>query len=428
MPQSGALPSQLIRQLVRVNQLIDTRGPYVETHVQPASADLTLSEWGYCVKAAFLPKPDETVEAAIKRYALFPVNLSQPQVLNTGSTYIFRLNERLALDPELFAYFSPKSSVGRLNVWVRTMADRVSRFDRVPRGYHGPLYVMITPKSWPVVIQAGLAVNQLRLFTGRQETLSRLELRLLHEELGLMNTASGERLAEPGFVEDGILLTADLTASPVAYRAKHSLEILDLTKEGSHDPLDFFDPIERAKNGELILRENEFYLLATYEAFRVPIDYCVEMVAYDVASGEFRSHYAGFFDPGFGFGDGNLAGTQATLEVIPHESVILHHRQPVCKMVFERLVTTPDKIYGSGKIGSHYQHQRGPGLSKYFTKKGSADSSLPRLNQPVEMGHQTAVADQAGVELTRSPQDSSVIELALKTDQVESTTSEPNRW
>ena len=432
MSHAGALPSQLIRQLVRVNRLMDTRGPYAEDCIQPASADLTLSEWGYCVKAAFLPNPDETVETAIMRYALFPVDLSQPQVLNTGSTYIFRLNERLALDPELFAYFSPKSSVGRLNIWVRTLADRVSRFDRVPAGYEGPLYVMVTPKSWPVIIQAGIAVNQLRFFTVRQEMLSRLEVRLLHEELGIMNTGNGVRLADPLFVDDGILLTADLTASPVAYRAKHSIEILDLTKEGSHDPLDFFDPIERAKNGELILRENEFYLLATYEAFRVPIDYCVEMVAYDVASGEFRSHYAGFFDPGFGFGnDGVHQGTPATLEVIPHESVIIHHRQPVCKMVFERLVTTPDKIYGSGKIGSHYQHQHGPGLSKYFRKAASSESRMANSNSTTQGITEQKIANDADSPLaTRHSLNDvhDVVDLALKNDQVSGSPSEPNRW
>lgn len=376
MTHVGALPAQLIRQLSRVGQIKTASGPLVESRIQPASADLTLSDWGYCVKAAFLPNPNETVEEAIRRYALFPINLSTPQVLNLGSTYIIRLNETLELSDELFAYFSPKSSVGRLNVWVRTLADRVARFDRVPNGYHGPLYVMVTPKSWPVIMQAGLALNQLRFFTGRQETLSRLELRLLHNELNLMNDPTGQKIEEPDILDDGILLTADLSGDIVAYRAKHSIEILDLTKEGSHDPLDFFDPIRTAKNHELILRENEFYLLPTYEAFRVPAQYCVEMVAYDVASGEFRSHYAGFFDPGFGFGDGSITGTSATLEVIPHESVILHHRQPVCKMVFERLVTEPEKVYGTGVLGSHYQHQRGPGLSKYFRRPEQEQSSV----------------------------------------------------
>ncbi len=411
MSHVGALPTQLIRQLSRVGQITTPTGGLAEERIQPASADLTLSEWGYCVKAAFLPNPNETVEAAIERYALFPINLHTPQVLNLGSTYILRLNETLALADNLFAYFSPKSSVGRLNVWVRTMADRVARFDRVPTGYHGPLYVMVTPKSWPVIMQAGLSLNQLRFFTGRQETLSKLELELLHDELNLMNDPQGQKIAHPEILDDGVLLTADLSGEIVAYRAKHSIEILDLTKEAAHDPLDFFDPIHSVKNNELILRENEFYLLPTYEAFRVPPDYCVEMVAYDVASGEFRSHYAGFFDPGFGFGEGTSPGTSATLEVIPHESVILHHRQPVCKMVFERLVTQPEKIYGVGKIGSHYQHQRGPGLSKYFLKP----NLLMTPAEPRGQGDQPILSETRGEKSDRA--DSIVadrIELVLE--------------
>lgn len=368
MHTNGALPAQLIRSLSRINQFSGLTGPIAEERIQPASADLTLSDWAYCVKSAFLPNPDETVEEAVSRYALYPVDLSKPQVFNLGSTYVVRLNERLDLTPDLFAYFSPKSSIGRVNVWVRTLADRVSRFDRVPENYSGPLYIMVTPKSWPVVVEAGLTFNQLRFFTGRQEILSRVELRLLHAEVGLVNDVNGDKISNPSILDDGILLTADLSGDPIAYRAKHSIEILDLRHEAAHDPLDFFEPIRTAKNQELILTENEFYILPTFEAFRVPPEYCVEMVAYDVASGEFRSHYAGFFDPGWGIGDGSLSGTPATLEIIPHESVILRHRQPVCKMVFERLLRQPEKIYGVGGLGSHYQHQRGPGLSKYFQK------------------------------------------------------------
>lgn len=370
MSTRGPLSSQLIRQLVRVGQLIDTRGPFAEERMQPATADLTLADWGYCVKATFLPNPFETVEDAVKRYALYPVDLATPQVLNANSTYVFRLNERFELAPDLFAYFSPKSSIGRVNLWVRTLADRVSRFDRVPPGYAGPLYVMVTPKSWPVIVEAGLAINQVRLFSTQQETLSKLELQLLHEELGLMYTPEGKKVENPDFLEDGILLTADISGPVVAYRAKHALEILDLTKEGVHDSADFFDTLRLERHREIVLKQNEFYILATYEAFRVPTDYCVEMVPYDVASGEFRSHYAGFFDPGFGFGDGTVLGKQATLEIIPHETVILRHRQPVCKMVFERLVSRPDKVYGLGEIGSHYHRQQGPTMSKFFFTPG----------------------------------------------------------
>lgn len=364
----GALPSQLIKQISNLGQISCNGKPLSEQAIQPASADLTISGWGCCVKSAFLPRNDENVEDLVKKYQLFPIDLSQGFALNTGSTYIIRLNEKLHLSEDIFALTSPKSSSGRINLWVRTLADKIARFDRIPAGYNGPLYLMVTPKSWPVILKEGESLNQIRLFNSETK-LSSFELKLLHQETGLLFDKTGTKIETNGFIsEDGLLLTADLEQEIIAYKASGTVNILDLAKRNFYDLEDFFRPVYRSKEPELVLEQDSFYLLSSYEYIRVPADYAVEMVAYDVASGEFRSHYAGFFDPGFGFGKkGEVKGTPAVLEVCPHENVILRHRQPVCKMVYEYMLTKPDRIYGvDSRLDSHYLFQRGPKASKHF--------------------------------------------------------------
>lgn len=373
----GALPSQLIKQISNLGQITSNDKPLKDEAIQPASADLTVGNWGYCVKSTFLPKENEKVDDVVKKYALFPVDLSRGFVLNTGSTYVFRLNEKLNLEKDLFAYTSPKSSTGRVNLWVRTLADNVARFDRIPAGYKGPLYVMISPKSWPVVLSAGESLNQIRFFNSDVK-LSNFELKLLHQEIGLLYDDTGKKIKSNGFIsDDGILLTANLKQDIIAYQAKDTVNILDLAKRDFYKIEDFFQPIYGSKDSELILQQGAFYLLTSFEHIRIPVEYSAEMIAYDIASGEFRSHYAGFFDPGFGYGkNGETKGTPAVLEVFPHENVILRHRQPVCKMVYTQMASKPDKVYGvSGKLGSHYYKQSGIKVSKHFKDKPNANKN-----------------------------------------------------
>jgi dCTP deaminase len=364
----GALPSQLIKQISNLKQITSLEKPLKDKAIQPASADLSVDSWGYCVKSTFLPKESEKVADVVKKYQLFPVDLSNGFVLNTGSTYVFKLNERLNLSEDIFAYTSPKSSTGRVNLWVRTLADNVARLDRIPAGYKGPLYVMVSPKSWPVILKKNESLNQIRFFKS-EVNLSDFELKLLHQEIGLLYDKNGKKIETNGFISDnGILLTADLQQKVIAYQAKGTVNILDLAKRNYYSLEDFFRPIYGSKDAELILEQGSFYLLSSYEYVRVPIDYSAEMVAYDISSGEFRSHYAGFFDPGFGYGkNGETKGRPAVLEIFPHENVILRHRQPVCKMIYEQMAVRPDRVYGvDERIGSHYYTQSGIKTSKHF--------------------------------------------------------------
>lgn len=368
MNQTGALPSQIIRQISKLGQITCSGKIVDEDNVQPASLDLTIGNKGWCVKSTFLPRIGEKIEDAISRYELFEIDLNDSMVLNTGVSYIFKLNEHFNLDKDIYGYCSPKSSSGRINLWVRTLADGVPRFDKIPSGYSGPSYVLVTSLSWPVKIQKGTTLNQMMFFNGRN-ILSDFELQLVQQETGLLFDQNQKRLTNGNFLSDnGLLLTADLSSDIIAYKAKSTIGILDLSKRYHYDINDFFLPIFKQKNKEIVLEKNGFYILSSNERISVPPEYAVEMVAYDISSGEFRSHYAGFFDPGFGYcSKGSINGRQAVLEICPHETFILRHKQPVCKMIYEHMIHTPDKIYGQD-TKSHYYMQQGPQLGKYFQK------------------------------------------------------------
>lgn len=367
MNKNGALPSQLIRQISRLGQLKFGKADVDEARIQPASYDLTLGDRAWCVKSTFLPNPTERIEDVLNRYSLYNFKMDEPAVLTVGSTYVIELSESFNLDSDLWALVSPKSSSGRINLWVRTLVDKYPRFDRIPKGYKGKVYALVSPKSWPIKVRPGDSVTQIRFFKGANGQLSSFELNMLHNEIGLIYDQDSNKLdGAQSIVDDGVMLTADLDKEIVAYQAKHTMEVLDLQKVGGHNPDDYFFPIKGTKTKELILKQGEFYILPSYEYLRVPTDYASEMVAYDVASGEFRSHYAGFFDPGFGYGkNGTISGAPAVLEVMPHENVIMRHRQPVCKMIYERMLDTADKVYGVD-TKSNYHKQRGPKLSKHF--------------------------------------------------------------
>lgn len=363
----GVLPSQFINQISRLGQLTLAGQPVPDANVKPASYDLTVGERVWCVKSTFLPSPGESIEQVLQKYSLYDFHMDEPAVLTVGSTFVVELKEEFALAPDISALVSPKSSSGRINLWVRTLVDGHPRFDRIPSGYKGKIYALVSPKSWPVQLRPGDSITQVRLFKGQNGRLSGFELEMLNREIGLIYDAAGTVLmSKESITDDGLFLTADLDRDIVAYQAKHAMEVLDVSQPRSHDVNDFFTPIYGNDSKEIVLKQGEFYILASYEYLRIPVEYASEMVAYDIAAGEFRSHYAGFFDPGFGYGkNGTVKGRQAVLEVLPHENVILRHRQPVCKMVYERLLAIPDRIYGTD-IKSHYAKQAGPQLSKHF--------------------------------------------------------------
>lgn len=362
MRQIGAVPSQIIEQLIS-NHNITAAQSIPTDNIQPASLDLRLGTQGWQVQASFLPLAQEPISQAVQRCALESLNLSSPVVLQVDHTYVIEIAEHFALPKSVHAYTNNKSTTGRMNIWARTLADGLPRFDKIPAGYTGTVYVMVTPRSWPIKICAGSTLNQARFLTGDNHLLD-LELEIAHQRYGLVYGPDG-RPVQP-LIDNGLLLTVDLHQDIVGYRAIKCSTPVDLTNPQCQSGREYFEAIN-SRNGEILLKKNEFYILCTKEYLRVPPDYAVEMVAYDIHSGEYRSHYAGFFDPGFGFGlSGDILGTPAVLEVDTHENVLFRHGQPICKMVYEHMLKPPERVYGQ-TLGSHYQNQRGPQLGRHFT-------------------------------------------------------------
>lgn len=358
---SGLLPYQHLAELVDQN-VIRADVPLEAGQLQPASLDLRLGALAYRVPASFLPG-DATVEERLRDLQMHDaLDLTRPSLLERGCVYIIPLEEGLRLPSDLAAKANPKSTTGRLDVFTRLITNRATEFDRVPHGYHGKLYVEVVPRTFSVVVQRGTRLNQLRVYRGRPG-LEDTDLRGLHHRAPLVYR--GEEPSEP-IIDEGLWITINLQGpddEPVGYRARpHGL--IDLSRLRHYDPADFWEPVYRSRRGSIILNPDDFYILASREQIRVPPELAAEMVAYEPPIGEFRVHYAGFFDPGFGFGEG-IYGTRGVLEVRSHEvPFLLEHGQIVARLVYERLLELPEQLYGTG-IGSSYQHQ-GLTLSKQF--------------------------------------------------------------
>ncbi len=282
-------------------------------------------------------------------------------MLETNCVYIVPLLESLALPGDVAAAANPKSSTGRLDVFTRVIADRTRGFDRIEAGYRGPLYAEISPKTFPVLVREGSRLSQIRFRRG-QGLLDAAALRTLHEQERLTDDAEAD-------VAEGIAVGVDLAGlgsnNTIGYRAKRHTGLIDVEKRSSHLVTEFWEPIAARSDQTLILDPDEFYILASKEAVQVPPDYAAEMVPFDPLVGEFRVHYAGFFDPGFGYAGSGGKGARAVLEVRSREvPFILEHGQIVGRLVYERMLARPTTLYGTG-IGSNYQAQ-GLKLSKHF--------------------------------------------------------------
>ena len=343
--------------------------PFAPDQIQPASLDLRLGSIAYRVRASFLPGPGTTVDQRIAELKLHEFSLVDGAVLETGCVYIVPLIERLALPPDIAAATNPKSSTGRLDVFTRVIADETRGFDRVAGGYHGPLYAEISPKTFPVLVREGSRLSQLRLRRG-DAALSAEALQRLHARERLVDRAEA-------VLGDGIAVSIDLAGSDaprnvqangngiVGYRAKRHTAVIEVERRAAYDAADFWEPIAARADKSLILDPDEFYILASTEAVQVPPDFAAEMVPFDPLVGEFRVHYAGFFDPGFGYAGAGGLGSRAVLEVRSREvPFILEHGQIVGRLVYENMLARPDQLYGAG-IGSNYQAQ-GLKLSKHF--------------------------------------------------------------
>ena len=356
----GILPDSMIASLADDGGILPSID-FVPEQIQPASLDLRLGEVAYRVRASFLPGPRTTVAERIDELKLHEVALTEGAVLETGCVYIVPLLESLALPDGISAAANPKSSTGRLDVFTRVIADETRGFDRIEAGYHGPLYAEISPRTFPVLVREGSRLSQIRFRHGHA-LLDGNALRALHARERLVDSDDAN-------VSEGIAVGIDLSGigpgGLVGYRAKRHTGLIDVDRRGVYAVLDYWEPIMARPDRNLILDPNEFYILASKEAVQVPPDYAAEMVPFDPLVGEFRVHYAGFFDPGFGYEGAGGRGARAVLEVRSREvPFILEHGQIVGRLVYEKVLARPAKLYGQG-IGSNYQAQSLK-LSKHF--------------------------------------------------------------
>ena len=360
MRPDGILPAHMIEDMFRAGTIRSELAP-VDGQIQPASLDLRLGGLAYRVRASFLPGNGVAVADKLDAFALHTIDLTRGAVLETGCVYIVPLQESLTLPDAISATANPKSSTGRLDVFTRVITDGGRAFDTVPAGYNGPLYAEISPLTFPILVRSGSRLSQIRFRAG-EPLIPDSELEDVHARLRLVSGGM-ERIG--GGVQLSIDLEGSGDGSLVGYRAKHHTGVIDVDLKDAHHPLDFWDPIHRRGAAELVLDPNEFYILVSQEAVHVPPDFAAEMVPFDPLVGEFRVHYAGFFDPGFGHSTADGTGSRAVLEVRSHDvPFILEHGQTVGRLVYEHMAERPHQLYGEG-IGSNYQGQELK-LSKHF--------------------------------------------------------------
>lgn len=356
----GIFSARLIEKL-GARGAIATALPFDGDQVQPASLDLRLGEKAWRVRASFLPGPAQTVAERVESLKLHEIDLRGGAVLERGCVYIVPLLERLDLPYEVAAAANPKSSTGRLDIFTRVIADGARAFDTVPAGYTGPLYLEISPRTFPVLVRTGSRLSQMRFRTGHPR-LSIEEHKALHAAETLVYDANET-------VGEGVSVSIDLKGESrnglIGFRSKRHTAVVDVDRKDALDVLDYWDPLINRGADEIILDPDEFYILVSRESVHVPPAYAAEMVPFDPLVGEFRVHYAGFFDPGFGHSAAGGSGSRAVLEVRSREvPFILGHGQTIGRLVYERMAEVPDRLYGSG-LGSNYQAQALK-LSKHF--------------------------------------------------------------
>ena len=362
-PMGGVLPSQDIRRLVSKGSIRGIEA-IVEEQIQPASLDLRLSSKAYRIRASFLPGRSANVEEKIAEFAMHEIDLQNGAVLEKGCVYLVQLMESLDLDKSTTALANPKSSVGRLDIFTRLITNHSGEFDRVQAGYRGPLYAEVAPLTFSVVVRKGDRLSQLRLKHG-SPTLGEPGLADLHTK------PAQQQPSDEQPVRGALPITVDTRgqgkSALIGYKARKHAPLIDIGRIDYYDAQDYWEPIHAGRGFGLVLNPDDFYILASKEPVAVPPDHAAEMVAYDTLVGEFRVHYAGFFDPGFGDPGGGGAGSKAVLEVRSHEvPFMLEDGQIVGRLKYEKLAAPPDKLYG-GNIGSSYQRQ-GLQLSKQFRR------------------------------------------------------------
>ena len=382
---SGIWPAQWLQKAVESGE-IGAPG-FDEANLQPASLDLRLGRSAYRLRCSFLPGKNDSVEDQLGAFAVGPpIDLEEGALLERNRPYLIPLLETLNLPANVRARANPKSSTGRLDVFTRVITDRWGRFDDVRTGYKGRLYLEVVPRSFAVLVRTGLALNQLRLMKGPTR-VSDDELRNADRESPLLFRANGTPLDRRDVrAHGGLWLSLDLAkrdGAAVGYRARRNSKHIDMSLVGHYDPADYWEPVVPEVNNRIVLEPEEFYLLLSSEAVRVPPGYAAEMSALDPSGGEVRTHYAGFFDPGFGHDPDGLwsLGSHAALEIRGHDvPFAVDNLQRVCKLRFERMAEEPALLYGAGR-GSHYQGQVST-LPKHFRVERAADQLAFRRPPP----------------------------------------------
>jgi len=359
-PREGVLPAEEIEALI-ADGAIALGGPLGARQLQPASLDLTLGVRGWRVRASFLPSRARRVADRLEDgLMMHEIDLSREAVLERGCVYLIELNERLKLPGDVAGAANPKSSTGRVDVFVRLVTDQGAAFDEAAKGYQGPLYAEISPRTFSIIVRAGTSLNQLRLKRGECRVTD-AALKDLHRETPLINADAD--------IDGGIGLSVKLAGKvdeTVGWRARRHAALIDMDRPGALAPEDYFEPVAAPRGGYIILDPDEFYILASKEALVVPPDFAAEMTPINPSLGEFRVHYAGFFDPGFGWSrEEGFNGSRAVLEVRSHDApFVLEDGQLVARLAYEKMAARPARLYGEA-VRSNYQGQ-GLKLSKHF--------------------------------------------------------------
>jgi dCTP deaminase len=380
---AGVLPSQELSRAIEAEWVSSGDYRIRPEAIQPASIDLRLGDFAWALRCSFLPDVDSTVEEKIDGLAFQRIDLRDGAVLERDRPYLVPLIEELALPDDVRAKANPKSSTGRLDVFTRVITDRHHRFDEIRPGYRGRLYLEIVPRSFAIQVKTGLSLNQVRLARG-DVRLGDEDIRRLQAEFPLLYLDSHALRESELALADGLFLSVDLSGPGdrvVGYRAKKNSLPVDLARVHAYRWTDYWDPVFPEPGGRVVLEPEIFYLLLSAEGVCIPPQIAAEMMAYDPTAGELRTHYAGFFDPGFGYDPvGDRHGSRAALEVRARDvSFMVEHRQPVCKLGLERMAAPAERLYGQ-ELGSNYQGQVTM-LSKHFEEQ-TAGSQPPQASRP----------------------------------------------
>lgn len=377
---TGILPSQVIQSFIDSGKIISPL-PIDKDQIQPASMDLRLGREAFQISASFLPG-NSTIEKKINDLLIRKIPLEESAVFEPRSVFIVPLIESLRLPSDVWGKANPKSTTGRLDIFTRLITQPGEEFEQVPRNYSGPLYLEVVPRTFPIRVRTGMKLNQLRFVRGNPPSTDGRLAKLAEKE---RLTYDDDESPVPPQIRRGLSVSVDLQGNGsniVAYKAKSTRHPIDLDKIGHYDAADFWEVIRCSPSRDITLQPSDFYILASKERISVPPSHAAEMVPFDPSIGEFRIHYAGFFDPGFGYGtEGEIPGTKAVLEVRAHElPILLEDNQLVGKLIYHKMAQAPDKVYGSS-IGSSYQKQ-GLALSKQFRRTIHAGHELASGNAP----------------------------------------------